>query len=56
MGKGVSAEMAAQYLEPAHHRTHKHVLDRETGQWVTLIQYMGESDYGTVIEQKRGGT
>jgi len=53
--KEVSADMSAQYLEPAHHRTHKHVLDRETGQWVTLIQYLGESDYGTVIEQKRVG-
>jgi len=53
--KGVSAEMAAQYLEPAHQRTHEHVLDRETGQWVTLVQYMGGGDYGTVIEQKRVG-
>ena len=47
--------MAAQYLEPAHHRKHKHVLDRETGQWQTLAQYMGGGDYGTVIEQKRVG-
>lgn len=47
--------MAVQSLEPAHDRTHEHVLDRETGQWVTLIQYMGEGDYGAVIEQKRVG-
>lgn len=51
----MSAEIAAKYLEPAHHRTHKHVLDREIGQWLTLVQYMGGGDYGTVIEQKRVG-
>jgi hypothetical protein len=45
--------MAVRYFELAHDRTHKHVLDRETGCWVGLVEYMGEGGYGAVIEQKR---
>lgn len=45
--------MVAHHFELAHDRTHEHVLDRETGYWVSLADYMGESDYGVVIEQKR---
>lgn len=45
--------MAALDLEPARDRTYEHVLDRETGDWMSLTEYMGEGDYGTVIEQKR---
>jgi hypothetical protein len=52
---GKSAAMAPRYLEPAYDRTHEHVLDRETRNWVSLTEYMGEGDYGTVIEQKRVG-
>ena len=42
-----------QALEPAHDRTHEHVLDRETGTWVSLTEYIGVGDYGEVIEKKR---
>lgn len=45
--------MAALDLEPARDRTHEYVLDRETGSWISLTEYTGEGDYGTVIEQKR---
>lgn len=45
--------MVSRYLELAHDRTHEHVLDQETGSWISLTEYMGEGDYGTVIEQKR---
>lgn len=45
--------MAAFDLEPARDRTYEHVLDRETGYWISLTEYMGKGDYGTVIEQKR---
>ena len=41
---------SVQNLESARHRTRKHVLGRETGPWVTLVQCMG-CDHGTVIEE-----
>lgn len=34
----------------AYRRTHKNVLDRDAGEWVTLVQCIGECDYWTVIE------
>jgi len=42
-------------LEPAHDRSYEHVLDRETGAWVGLTDYMGPCDYGEVVEKKRVG-
>ncbi|MCX7514249.1 DUF6035 family protein [Frateuria sp. GZRR35] len=45
--------MAAHHFEPAHDRTHEHVLDRDAGTWISLTDYMGVGDYGSVIEKKR---
>jgi len=42
-------------LEPAHDRTYEHVLDRQTGTWLTLADYIGQGDYGDVVEHKRVG-
>lgn len=38
---------------PAKDQTHPHVLDRKTGQWVSLEAFLGDGDYGDVVERKR---
>jgi len=47
--------MALRHYELAYDRIHEHVLDRETGRWLSLVEYMGGADYGAVIEKKRVG-
>lgn len=39
----------------AKRRTHPHILDLETGSWLTLDEYLGDADYGTVVNEKRVG-
>jgi len=43
----------AHQIELARDRTHQHVLDRETGGWLSLDAFMGDGDYGSVIADKR---
>jgi hypothetical protein len=34
-------------------QTHPHVLDRQSGLWVSLEAFLGDGDYGDVVERKR---
>jgi hypothetical protein len=40
-------------LEPAHDRSHEHVVDRDTGAWLSLKDYLGDGNYGEIVEDKR---
>lgn len=45
--------MMTTQIELAHARTHEHVLDRDTGAWLSLSAFMGDGDYGKVVAEKR---
>ncbi|MEH6386292.1 MULTISPECIES: DUF6035 family protein [Pseudomonas] len=40
-------------VEPAQTQEHEMVLDRDTGRWLSLLEFMGGEDYGSVISERR---